>query len=41
MEDLVDFNDKYFQKDGSRADSSKGSKEKSNNLFGEHFIPTW
>ena len=40
-EDLDNFNNKYFQQDGARAHSSKGSQLEINNLFGNHFIPTW
>ena len=40
-EDLDNFDDKYFQQDGARAHSSKGSQLTINNLFGDHFIPTW
>ena len=40
-EDLDNFEHKYFQQDGARAHSSKGSQLTINNLFGDHFIPTW
>lgn len=35
------FPGKYFQQDGARAHPSKGSQEKINLLFKDHFIPTW
>lgn len=40
-EDMDKFPGKYFQQDGARAHSSKGSQEKINLLFKVHFIPTW
>ena len=40
-EDLDNFDDKYFQQDGARAHSSKGSQLTINNLFRDRFIPTW
>ena len=40
-EDLDNFKDKYFQQDGARAHSSKGSQEEINKLFGNHYIPIW
>jgi len=33
------FQGKYFQQDGARAHSSKGSQEKIILLFKDHFIP--
>ena len=35
------FSGKYFQQDGARAHSSKGSQNEIKKLFGEYFIPTW
>ena len=40
-EDMHNFTDKYFQQDGARVHSSKGSQYIIKNLFGENYIPTW
>ena len=39
-EDIDNFNNKFFQHEGARAHSSKGSQEEKK-LFGENYIPTW
>ena len=40
-EDLDNFQAKYFQQDGARAHSSKGSQVEIKRLFGDRYIPTW
>ena len=40
-EDMKKFAEKYFQQDGARAHSSKGSQLEIKRLFGEKYIPTW
>ena len=40
-EDLSSFQPKYFQQDGARAHSSKGSQQEIIRLFNGNFIPTW
>ena len=40
-EDLSSFQPKFFQQDGARAHSSKGSQQEIIGLFNSNFIPTW
>ena len=40
-EDLSSFQPKFFQQDGARAHSSKGSQQEIIRLFNSNFIPTW
>ena len=40
-EDINDLRVKFFQQDGAMVHSSKRSRDKLYNLFGNNFIPTW
>ena len=39
--DCNNFKPKFFQQDGARVYSSKGSQKKIQELFGDDYIPTW
>ena len=39
--DCNNFKPKFFQQDGARVHSSKGSQKKIQELFGNDYIPTW